>query len=330
MLGGRLFRCEYLMVVNATRATISRWHDRLIVVTMLLVSLAVLRSWFTDRPWMLAAWVGFGGSFLVGIALERLIAARLAFHASEGLLAADALQRTTSWRFTVAWLAIGLVAMTVATFVARPSLLVVSLPGYLIGAFVSQIIGALSLWKPFNRKAKLALTIRTWARHPTAGFTSAVVLLLSLPLLVRILEQDAFIAAGASLAVLFLLALTIVDDGLVRFMTISGHDPWRTVARHARAALLFTGTAVPGCLLAFGPLLAGIVGSFSAFALFLLAIRVLAYCSYGKRLANILVSVLLALLTFVAFSLPHILPLVVVTIVWQLQRHAWAKTWVLA
>ena len=59
-------------------------------------------------------------------------------------------------------------------------------------------------------------------------------------------------------------------------------------------------------------------------------LRVLAYRLHGKRFADLLVSILIALLILVAAAIPVALPFVAIGIVWHLQRRASAKTWMIA
>jgi len=122
------------------------------------------------------------------------------------------------------------------------------------------------------------------------------------------------------------LALTIVDDGSVRFQTIAGRGAWRIIGRQARGAMLFVGTAAPACALAFGHALAAVVAATSIGALLLMVLRTLSYRIHGKGFADFIVSILTGLLILTAFSMPIILPFVGIAILWQLQRRSAART----
>ncbi len=89
---GRLFRQDRLIVWNAVRATFAGWHDRVIVTIVLLAALAVVRAWFVDRTWTVAIRTALAAGTMIGFGAGRLVATRLAVHAFDGLLAADALQ----------------------------------------------------------------------------------------------------------------------------------------------------------------------------------------------------------------------------------------------
>lgn len=329
-LHARLFRYDRRIAINATRATFSGWHDRLIAATMLLFALAAVRSWFLDRPWPIAAWAALGAGVLIGLTAGRLILVRLAFHAFDGPLAADALHSASRRRYLVAWHAIGLALLAIITIIARPSLLIASLPGYLIGALVWHGTGRFSIVGLGAEKAGFGRALRSWIQRPHAGIIAAAILLLSLPFLARSFGADALVVVAGIEAAILVLALTIVDDGSVRFLTIAGQGAWRIIGRQARGAMLFAGVAAPVCAFAFGPAVAGIVAATSIAALLLMVMRVLTYRSHGKRFADLTVSILTGLLILTAFSMPIILPFVAIAILWQLQRRSAARTWLLA
>lgn len=326
----RLFRYDLRIVASETRAAFSGWLDRLAAAIVLLMGLAAMRSWFADRPWMIAAWAGLGAGAIVGLTAGRLVAARLAFHAADGPLAADALRRPTRRRYMISWHTIALALVAVVLLVARPSMLIFSLPGYLVGTLAGHGTGDLAVAVLFTGKTTFARSIRSWMQHPPAGLLCAAILLLSLALPARMLGAPGLSVLAGIAATLLALALTTVDDEIVRFMTITGHGSWRIVARRMRGVMLFAGAAAPACMLAFGTLVAGIVAAASTAALLLMTIRILAYRLYGKRFAEFLVLMLVAAIAFVAFSMPVILPLVAIAIPWQLHRRAVAKTWLLA
>jgi hypothetical protein len=326
----RLFLHDRRIAINVARATFSKWHDRLIAAFILLVALPVLHSSFADRPWTISAWAGLGAGVMAGLAAGRLVGARLAFHGFDGLLAAEALYPATRRRYAIAWHLFGLAILAAVTLVARPSLLIASLPGYLIGALAGQTMASAALPGTNIRNAPLGRAVRSSAQRPLAGAVAAAILLSSLLLSAHALAAGMVPVVAGVEAAMLVLALTIVDAGTVRFMTIAGHPSWPIVARHAQGTSLFAGVAAPVCWFAFGPLVAGIVIAVSLAALLLLAMRILAYRVHGKRFADLLVAILAALLVLTAFSLPILLPFAAILILWHLQRRAAAKTWLLA
>lgn len=332
-MGGRLFDYDRRIVVNDIRAIFARWQDQLTAVIGLIIIIAGVRTWFVDRPWTVAAWAGLAAGGVLGITAGRLIASRLAFHVLDGSLAADALHLPTRQRYMIAWHATGLVVLAVVTLVARPPLVTVSLPGYVAGALIGGGPFGLAIPALARRKFRYDNTgrrIRSWAQRPRAGIVGAAILTLSLVSLAKLLSPNVMMALVGIEAAMLALALTVADDGIVRFLTIAGHGSWRIIARQARGAMLFVGLAAPVCAFAFGTVAAGIVATVSAAALLLMAIRILAYRLHGKRAADFLVSIVTALLIFVAYSIPFLVPVVAIAIIWQLHRRAATKTWVLA
>uniref|UniRef100_UPI0035CC61E6 hypothetical protein n=1 Tax=uncultured Sphingomonas sp. TaxID=158754 RepID=UPI0035CC61E6 len=218
----RLFRQDRLIAWNTIRVTFAGWHDRVIAALMLVAAFAVVRAWFGDRPWTVAAWAALAAGMVIGMGAGRLVATRLAFHAFDGLLAADALHPQMRRRYGAAWHGVGLALLAVVTLIARPSLLVVSVPAYIGGGLVAGLRGSVRIPRRFADMTRPGWTLRACSHRPIAGVVAATVLLLSL-LPARTLGMNALMAVVGIETVLLALILTSVDDAIVRFMTIAGH-----------------------------------------------------------------------------------------------------------
>jgi hypothetical protein len=325
----RLFRQDRLIAWNTVRATFTGWHDRVIAALMLVATFAFIGAWFADRPWTVAAWAALAAGTVIGIGAQRLVAARLVFHAFDGLLAADALHPPLRWRYSAAWHGAGLALLLVVTLIGRPSLLVVSVPAYLAGALLAALTGRFGMPRRIAATTRLEWTIRAWVHRPIAGISVAMVLLLSLSP-ARTLGTNALMAVVGIGTVLLALVLTSVDDAIVRFMTIAGHGSRRIIVRHVKGLASFLAVAVPGCWVMLGPVAAGIVAGTGAAMLLLLTLRILAYRLHARRSADFLVSILAGLLMLVAYSLPVALPVIALVVLWRLRRHGRTKTWLLA
>ena len=325
----RLFRQDRLIASNTIRATFAGWHDRAIAAFMLLVVLAVAHAWFADRPWRVAAWTALGVGTLIGTGAGRLVGGRLAFHAFDGLLAADALHLQTRRRYMTAWHGVGLALLAVATLIVRPSLLVVSVPAYIAGVLIAGLTGSVRMPKRIVGMARPGWTLRAWSHRPIAGVAAATVLLLLLSP-ARALGTNALMAVVGIGTVLLALTLTSVDDAVVRFMTIAGHGSRRIFVHHGKGIATFLAVSVPGCWIILGPVAGGIAAAACVAILLLLTLRVLAYRLHTKRFADFLVSILTGLLMLVAYSMPVALPVLALAMLWQLQRRGQAKTWLLA
>lgn len=325
----RLFRQDRLIASNTIRATFAGWHDRAITAFMLLVVLAVAHAWFTDRPWRVAAWTALGAGTLIGIGAGRFVGARLAFHAFDGLLAADALHPQMRKRYMAAWHGIGMALLAVVSLIVRPSLLVVSVPAYLAGVLIAGLTGDVRMPKRIVGLARPGWTLRAWSHRPIAGVAAATVLLVLL-LPARTLGTNALMAVVGIGTVLLALILTSADDAIVRFMTIAGHGSRRIFVHHGKGIATFLAVSVPGCWIMLGPVAAGIAAAACVATLLLLALRVLAYRLHTKRFADFLVSILAGLLMLVAYSMPVALPVITLALFWQLHRRGRTKTWLLA
>lgn len=325
----RLFRQDRLIAWNTTRAIFASWHDRVIGVAMLIAALTVAHTWFVDRPWAIAAWAALAAGAVIGIGAGRLVAARLAFHAFDGLFAADALHPRMRQQYILAWHCVGLVLLAVLTMIARPSLLVVSVPAYLAGTLFAGLTGRFWMWRRIGGTTRSGWAIRAWSHRPITGILAAMVLLLS-SLPARTLGTEPQMAVVGIETVLLALMLTSVDDAVVNFMTVAGHGARRIIRRHATGLGSFLALAVPGCWAILGPLAAGIVAATSAVLLLLLTLRILVYRLHGKRFADLLVSIFAGLLMLVAYSIPMALPVIALVILWQLQRRGREKVWLLA
>lgn len=325
----RLFRQDRLIAWNTIRATFAGWHDRMIAAFMLLAALAVVRAWFVDHPWTVAAWTALAAGTVIGIGAGRLVATRLAFHAFDGLLAADALHPQMRRRYMAAWHGIGLALLSVVTLIARPSLLVVSVPAYLAGALVAGLTAGFGMPRRIAGTARPGWALRAWSHRPIGGVAAATVLLVSL-LPARALGTNALMAVVGIGTVLLALMLISVDDAIVRFMTIAGHASRRVISHHAKGIATFLAVSVPGCWIILGPVAAVIVAAACAAMLLLLTLRILAYRLHAKRFADFLVSILAGILMLVAYSMPVALPVIALAMLWQLQRRGRTKTWLLA
>lgn len=325
----RLFRHDRLIAWNATRATFARWHDRVIAATMLLAALAIVCAWFADRPWQIAAWAALAIGVTAGIGAGRLVGARLSFHASDGVLAADALHPAARRRYLAAWHGVALALLALVTLIARPSLVIVSLPAYSAGVLLARVASGFEMPRRFAGSTRPRWTLQAWSHRPIAGVAAATILLVS-ALAASRFDANAPNAVVGIGAVLLALTLTSVDDGLVCFMTFAGHGSRRMIVSHAKGLAAFVGVAVPGCWAMLGPIAAGIIAAACAAVLLLLALRILAYRLHGKRFADILVSILAAVLMLVAYSVPVALPVVILVVLWHLQRRGLERTWLLA
>lgn len=327
--GSRLFGYDLKIAVNSLRTTFARWRDRVSAVATLALALLFVRSWLAGQAWGIAAATILGIGFAAGVLAGRSIAARVAFHSSDGVLAADALRAGMRWRYIAGWHLAGLAVSLAATLVIGAALSGEAVAGYLGGALCGHLTAGVA-WQRVLKGGRRFGLLRSWLRRPGAGLAGAFVLLLSLSLAVRSVgREDLAIIAGLETGAIAL-ALTALENGVIRFMALTGRSPPAIVRHHARGTLLFLGIGAPACLIGFGPAPAAAVLVVSAAALLLMVLRILAYQVSTKRVADLLVSLLAAILIATAFYAPVLLPFLLVATLWRLGRRAAGMTWLVA
>ncbi len=324
----RLIRHDRIVAWNTVRATLVRRSDWVVAACMLIGAVAGLRAWAVERPWTIAAWAALVAGAALGFGTGRVVAARLAFHGSDGLLAADALNPSERRRYWMACHGLGLAAGIAVTLIVRPPLLGVGVPAYLAGALIAATTGGLRVPMRIRGGNRPGWTLRAWLREPVAGLSAAAVLFLS-ALAARMLDKGALAVIGVEAALLALM-LARIDDATVRFMAIAGQGARRIIVHHAKGLACFALLAVPGCWIGLGPLAAGICVVACAAVMLVLTLRILAYRLHGKRGADFLASIVAGFWLLVAYAMPVVLPVIVPLLLWQLHRRGDRKTWLLA
>lgn len=326
-IDNRLFRYDRRIVINALRSAFARWHDRLIVLAAVLVALLAARASLATTPGAVATYLAFAAGLVIGLRTARLIGGRLAFHASDGVLAADALGAKSRRLYASMWHSLALAGVAVIILMVRPALLAFGLAGYLAGASLGHLVhGA---WPGrFLGGVAPGRAIRAYLRRPSAGIVLALVVL-PLLLAVRSSGQGVQAATAGLLAAGAVPCLTTVDDALVGFLTSCGYGSWTIVQRHARGCLVFLSIVLPVCLIGRAFTIAGMVAATTAIGLALMAMRVLAYRLHERRPADLIVAMLVAVTAMVGAASPILLPFVVAVILWQLHRRAATRSWLL-
>ena len=321
----RLLRHDIVITWNTLRVTFGRWQDRLMAAIMLVGALAVTRSWFGSQSWTTAGWAALFAGIMLAFGAGRLVHARLTFHASDGLLAADALNRSERRRYIAAWHGIGLMLVIVVTMLLRPSVLAVSVIGYLAGAVAAQLASGLGAWRRIVR-GRPGWSMLAWSNRPSTGVAAAAILMLMLvgARESQLTQQMALAGIGT---ILLALTLSGVDDQTIRFMATAGHGTRRIVTYHAKGLASFFAVAVPGSYALLGLTGMAIVAALSSTMLLLLTLRILAYRLHGRRAADALVSMLAGLLMLAAYWVPPALPVVACTMLWHLHRSGRERTW---
>lgn len=328
-LGRQLFAYDRRLAANALRNSAAGLRDRLTIVAAALIGGGVLHAWFVDRSWRAAIAVAAAGGALAGLAVGRWVTARLRYHATDGALAANALVTGSARHYAAMWYLVGAALLVVVALIARPSLAIASMPGYAAGALASFVTSRVRIsFVPGVRVSGRGVSALLRDRRGGLAAAASLLILLTLgaslvpPIAVPIV---AFIAAGV-----LVLAVTTVDDALVRFMAIAGFGNWATIGRHLRGAATLLAIGAPVVAIGFGgPAGAGVAAA-ALLGMVLLVVRVLAYRRYPRRAADTLIVALIGVVALTGVAAPILLPLLLALIVWALHRRAQGCTWQVA
>jgi len=324
-----LVRHDRKIAGNSLRSALSRRGDRLFLGVVAVIALAALHHLLSDRPLPLVISLVGAASALIGLGMADLVHRRLEFHASDGVLAADALSRDTRRRFGLALHLMGGALVLLVALIGRPDAALVAPGGYLAGAVLGHGVRAI-LPRPRGRaKGPVPRALQAFLRRPVSGALAAGMLILILPALgafdaVRGAAFAGILGAGAALM------LTTVDDAAVRFMTLSGYSAGRIIGLHARPLLLCLVLTIPAAFLLSRGMAGLAIAGASAAALALMAARVLAYRVHNRRIADFILGLCLVACALAGLTFPPAVPLVVLAILWGLARRSAPATWRLA
>ncbi|MBY0283989.1 MAG: hypothetical protein K2W81_08500 [Sphingomonas sp.] len=324
----RLFRHDRMVVVNELRAGLSAWTDRLIAVAVALIALVALHSWLSPRPLIVAGWAIAGLAAASGASGARLIEQRRIFHAYDGIIAADALA-DRAWRRYAApihALLCGIVAFV--ALIGRPATLGVAIISYLVGAGCGHIASRIMRRRSGATPSAPLRLDRSLLQRPIAGALAAIPVTLPL-LFFSSAATEAMLVLTGVIAGAVALMLTLVDDGAIRFMALSGYKVGRIIGLHSRSLLVFSLLTVLACLILSASAAAIVIGCVAVAAFGVMTARILAYRVHAKRSADLIVGIGAVAAVLAGVALPLLLPLVVVAILWQLYRRAAPATWLL-
>jgi hypothetical protein len=324
----RLLRHDGMIVANEVRSVLSSWTDRLIALAVIVIALVALHSSLSDRPFILAAVAVAALAAVTGAGAARVIQRRLDFHAYDGVLAVDALAQREQRRYALAMHGAACAIMAICALVGRPATMILALIGYLVGAGSCHIARRVVLGDGSPRLSASLRPVRLFLHRPVAGALAAMPVVLPVLLLTSIGPgpMAAFIGLINAMAALL---LTMLDDKVVRFMTVSGYRAGRIIGLHTRSLLVLLLLTVPAFLAFSYGLIAIVVGSVLLAAQVLMMARILAYRVHAKRTADTVVSICTAIACVAGFAMPMLLPFVVIAILWHLHRRSAPATWLL-
>jgi hypothetical protein len=289
--------------------------------------IAAWRTWLADRPPVTQCWTALALGAAAGLAFGRMVIARLRHHAADGPLAVAALHSPSRWCYVAIIHLAATMTLAAIVTIARPGLIAWSLAAYLLGAAIAHTAPAFDIRQAatarFRRRVALIGGLYRAAGIAELAFAAAIIASTTLPPVARM------VAIGVA-AALPMLLLTMVDDVVVRFMALAGHGVAATIGRHARAGTLFAVIAASIALATAGLAAAALALSIGAIILAWLALRVILYRLYARRLADLLLIGIAAVVALIATSLPIVLPVVATILVWRLWRRSAERDWIIA
>lgn len=325
-----MFAHDVSILLTSARASFA-WRDRVALTLAFALLIAGLRSVIIEQPDNLVWASAFGVGIVAGFAVARSILKRLSYHASDGMLAADALVCVRRWGYAVWFHALAVAGLSFSVAMVGGWLTLPFLTGYLCGMALGHG-SSLLRFQGFPAIARIAQWGRTalaWTRDRRAGIVAAL-LVTALLLPLAGLDGSASLLAAASATGIAMLVLTTVDHGSVRFMAMSGYGVRGALRVHLLPGFWFLVLAVFLGVVIHGPAIGTVIAGIAIASLGLQALRVLAYRIHTKRVGDWLVAISVGVVALVAWSLPFVAPIVLTVIFWHLYRRATASTWLIA
>ncbi|WP_125471447.1 MULTISPECIES: hypothetical protein [unclassified Sphingomonas] len=295
---------------------------------LMIAVLAFARDGLLAVPAGRAWWIGGAMAAFAGIATARGLVARLARHGVDGLLAADALNPAVRRGFLLRCHA-GFLAMGVVIgLLLRPHIVPVLALTYLATAGIATAMGeARGLALPGGPAADRWL--RAAQRRVAVGLAGAAIIF-CVTLVDGTQDESARIATTAVASLAVAAVLTRVDATAVRFLAMAGHGLPGIALRLAPAALTFSLLAPLAVSMSAGLRAGGVTAAAVAAMLLFMALRIQACRLLGRRQADVVVTVALAIIASAAMISPVAAALVAIGIFWRLSRRARARLWVVA
>lgn len=327
----RIMRHELLLIFNDARGAFSGWSNLLTLLVAVPILLLAARSWFAEVPADQAGFVIALFGFAVGLSATHLLAERVQYHQTLGMLAEEAL----AVRSALAPFAI-LLAMAVILAAGLAGLVHPSGLGYFLAAagagiaargLLLIVLSASSSGGNYNALSRALLRL---AGDWCSGLLLGLAVALSAAAGSALLAKEASMALALLLPCIPALALASLDAGSMRFLAQSGFSPWQAIRKHARALVVFGGTIVPVYAMTTDLVTAAFAGGLVIVVLLVMIVRLLCYRLYPKRLADFTASILLIAVILAGIAVPLLAPVVFAVPVVRLWGMASNSTWRIA
>ena len=337
-----LLAYDFLLLSKGFAATFRTWWDLLFLligsaVTILWLRARMDESGLLGEPVLLAA---LGA--LLAFSFSRTVAERLAFHASESVLAPEGLSSRERRHYVLAWSALSIFPLAALGLAVGPNVPRPLTGGYLTALVFSYIVARIVRPGGMLRRLKLRRNADERAAPSVPGplgygsratrsvaivaFAAAASLLPAWVVSRPAGELTEMIVLAATILVC-LGFLTRLDHATVRFLALAGRGPWRSLAILMSPAALYCAILLPlaGLVLGQGEALA--IALLAALAALLMASRILTYRIHDKMRADMLLTVGWVGIGLVGAAVPPALLLAVPALGLVLLRQSASVTW---
>lgn len=319
-------------IVRAALRALGRNRSDLVTLLIGIPLLALIaRDWAVPLSPAQHRWLAAGIGAAIGFMAATQALGRLAYHATDGILAAPAQHWRPQARLAIVILgtalAIGLSGLAILGVFAPDRYLI----GFAVGAVSAAAAGRFRL-AMVTGQAMRGHILPNVGRSSRTLFWLTVVLGAATGVALTMLPVTGTAAAALAALVAFAAgtALGPVDAELVGYLTMIGRTSRAIIGDRIARPLAFL-VPLAGALAVGADRIALIAGMLAAGAVpLLIALRVLAYRLFGRRAGDWFIGILLAVAALALALFPPLAPVVLLVGLVRLARGAAPKRWLIA
>ncbi|QAY75666.1 hypothetical protein [Sphingosinicella sp. BN140058] len=314
------------------KTIIRRWQDVLPLLFFSIVVPAAIVDWLGAAATMPALVAVSGAGASCAALIASMVRRRLDFFAGESLFAAEALMPREVLAYRLAWHLPAALLLLALVALGKPLLLPHCVAGYAVGLLCAEAAGVSTrvLRRSAARWLRRSRSAARWRSRPDtaaiASLSGAGALML-LPVILGTGAELSFAVAGITVTTLALVSPIRASE--IQFQSAAG---WR-LRSSLRIALRFAGIALAllmaATLLLGLPALAAIAAGAGLCVLVLRTAQVMAHRCFRRRMAEIVLTVLIGSTMIIGGLLPPLLPFAAAAGLLWLGRRARRSTWLL-
>lgn len=325
-----LLRHDGAVIAALSRDLIRRRGDLATIVLVVPLLALIARGWVAEMPTERRELIAWGAGFLLAAMLTQSLVERVGFHRTEGAVAHDA-QRPAEWSSLVLPL---LLAGIVGGLGAIMAIGIALAASWATATGVGIVAG---LAMPFTRqraaawwRGRRSSAVVGWPDHRWSlwiGVATGTIVGGMCALLPDEDHLDAIVVGGYALGVIILTAR--VDADTVRYMAVVGRSVGSTLRQWlpVQLALLLPVSVVMVIAQRWVPMTVATLAATGLIAV--TTVRILAYRAYGRRIADWISTILMAIVGFVTVALPPLAVLLLIAVMIWLLRRGKDSEWVI-